>query len=128
MKSVKSLLAIFIVAVLVASCTTTQNTSGENYDENDRTRRVGNRVYVEDPFYGTVILERNPFTGRYHDVTYGNRSFSSPYNSWNNYRRYGNNNRIYRNNNGGNVQRPSREQQQPNREEARKKILGDNRN
>jgi hypothetical protein len=122
MKSVKFLLAIFTAAVVMASCATTQNATGEDFDES-RTRRLGDRVYVEDPYYGTVVLERDPFTGRYYDVTYGYRGYGSPYNTWNT-RRYGNYGRYYRNNVGGSIQKPSQEQQQPKREEARKKILG----
>jgi len=128
MKSTKSLLVIFAVAVVVASCATTQNTSGEGYDENNRTTTIGNRVYVDDPFYGRVVLERDPYNGRYYDVTNGYRGLSSPYNGLNNYRRYGNYNRNYRNYRNNtirrDVQQPSREPVQKNREEARKKILG----
>ena len=124
MKSVKFLLAIFTAAVVMASCATTQNASGEDYDEN-RTRRIGDRVYVEDPYYGTVVLERDPFTGRYYDVTYGYRGYGSPYNTWNSYRGYRNNARYYRNNSGGTInQRPAQEQSPQKREEARRKILG----
>ena len=136
MKSVKFLLAIFTAAVLMASCATTQSTSGEDYDDVDGTRRIGNRVYVDDPYYGTVVLERDPFTGRYYDVTNGigyRGAYRSPYNTYRGggYRGggyYNNNNRVYRNNNvGGTIQRPSQPQQQEvqkTREEARKKILG----
>ena len=119
----KFLLAILTVAVFISSCVTTQNTSGEDFDEG-RTKRIGDRVYVEDPYYGTVVLERDPFTGRYYDVTYGYRGYGSPYNTWNTSRRYGNYGRHYRNNSGVTIQRPSQEQNQPKREEARKKILG----
>lgn len=124
MKSVKFLLAIFTAAVVMASCATTQSTSGEDYDDLDRTRRVGNRVYVEDPYYGTVVLERDPFTGRYYDVTYGYRGYRSPYNTWN--RGYRTAPRVYRNNNGGGTiqQRPVQQEKPVNREEARRKILG----
>lgn len=123
MKNVKFLLAIFTVAVVMASCATTQNTSGE-YDENNM-RRVGDRVYVDDPYYGTVVLERDPFTGRYYDVTYGYRGYASPYNRYNtHYRGYRSYPRYYRNNNGGTIQKPQQQEVQKNREEARKKILG----
>src|ERR671912_2928114 len=112
MKSLKFLLAIFTAAVLMVSCATTQNTSDEDFDEST-TRRIGNRVYVDDPYYGTVVLERDPFTGRYYDVTMGNRgSIYSPYNRYNTYNRYNNNYRGYRstppryrnnNNSGGSI-------------------------
>src|SRR6478672_7482548 len=98
MKSVKFLLAIFTAAVLMASCATTQSASGEDYDEIDRSRVIGNRVYVDDPYYGTVVLERDPFSGRYYDVTYGYGGYRSPYNTINRgYRTYP---RYYRNNSG----------------------------
>ena len=131
MKSVKFLLVIFTAAVLMASCATTQNTSDEDFDEST-TRRIGNRVYVDDPYYGTVVLERDPFTGRYYDVTMGNRgSIYSPYNRYNTYPRGYRSSypRYYRNNNnsGGSVgisiEKPTPDLQKT-REEARKKILG----
>src|SRR5215203_4976485 len=108
MKSVKFLLAIFTAAVVMASCATTQNTSGEEFDESNA-RRVGDRVYVDDPYYGTVVLERDPFTGRYYDVTNGNRGYSySPYNRYNTYNRGYRNSypRYYRNNSNssGNIE------------------------
>jgi len=136
MKSLKFLLAVFTAAVLMVSCATTQNTSDEDFDESI-TRRIGNRVYVDDPYYGTVVLERDPFTGRYYDVTMGNRgSIYSPYNRYNTYNRYNNNYRgsrntparYYRNNNSGGsingrIEKPTQDLQKT-REEARKKILG----
>ena len=124
MKNVKFLLAIFTAAVVMASCATTQSASGEDFD-GDRTRRIGDRVYVDDPYYGTVVLERDPFTGRYYDVTYGYRGYSAPYNRLGVYRGgYRSYPRYYRNNNGGNTSRPTQPEARPNREEARKKILG----
>ena len=126
MKNVKFLLAIFTTVVVMASCATTQNTSGEHYDDENGVRRIGDRVYVDDPYYGRVILERDPFTGRYYDVTYGYRGYSSSYNRYNTYYR-GNRSypRYYRNNsNSSSVQKPSQQDQQKTREEARKKILG----
>lgn len=124
MKSVKFLLAIFTAAVVMASCATTQNTSGEDFDENT-TRRIGNRVYVDDPYYGTVVLERDPYTGRYFDVTNGYGGLYSPYNRLNMYRGYRSAPRYYRNNTyNGSVERPSKPDVKVTREEARKKILG----
>jgi hypothetical protein len=123
MKNVKFLLAIFTAAVLMASCATTQSASGEDYNDLDGTKRIGNRVYVDDPYYGTVVLERDPFTGRYYDVTYGYGGYRSPYNTFNRgYRSYP---RYYRNNSGGTIQqRPVQKDVPVNRGEARKKILG----
>lgn len=128
MKRVKLLMAMFAAVAIMASCTTTQYAS-DDLDETT-TRRIGNRVYVDDPFYGQVVLERDPFTGRYYDVTYGNRGFASPYNSWN-YRGYRNNyvRPPYRGSNPSlprnyNIQRPSQEKLQQSREETRNKVLG----
>ena len=108
----------------MASCATTQNTSSDDYDEDTRTQQVGNRLYVQDPFYGTVVLERDPFTGRYYDVSYGSRYGTSYYGTYP-YRGYRS---SYYQNYGtqrGNVQQaPAGGQVQGNREEARKKILG----
>jgi len=125
MKSVKFLLAIFTAVVVMASCATTQGASGEDYDL-DNARVIGNRVYVDDPYYGTVVLERDPFSGRYYDVTYGYGGYRSPYNTYN--RGYRTTPRYYRNNSRGSigtVQRPTQKEITPaNREAARKKILG----
>jgi hypothetical protein len=134
MKSVKLLLAMFAVTVIMASCVTTQGASGDDYADLDNARRVGNRVYVDDPYYGTVVLERDPYSGRYYDVTngIGYRGYRSAY-GWDPYRGYRSggyyrNNRVYRNNNnfGGTIQKqsPSQQEVQKSREDARKKILG----
>lgn len=125
MKSVRNFLAIFIVALVVSSCATTQP-SYEDYDGD--ARRVGNRVYVDDPYYGNLVLERDPVSGRYYDVTNGYRGYIAPYNSYNynRYRSYRNypSNHVYRNNGNTNNQAPSRPNVQQNREEARRKVLG----
>ncbi len=133
MKSVKLLLAMFAVTVIMASCVTTEGAYGDDYAEMDNARRVGDRVYVDDPYYGTVVLERDPYTGRYYDVTngYGYRGYRSGYGvgPYRGYRGgYYGNTRVYRNNNnfGGTIQRQSPQQQevQKSREDARRKILG----
>jgi hypothetical protein len=125
MKNIKFLLGLLTVVIIMASCATTQSAMGDDMDE-PRTQQIGNRVYLQDPFYGTVVLERDPYTGRYYDVTYGSRYGmgygGNPYGGY------------YRGNRGGGYygrgrviqqqQGPSREQIRPNREEARKKILG----
>ena len=138
MKSVKLFLSMLAVTVIMASCMTTQGASGDDYADMDNARRVGNRVYVDDPYYGTVVLERDPYSGRYYDVTNG--SFGArgrygygvgPYNRGYRGGYYGN--RVYRNNNnsfGNNnrtIQRPSapaKQEVQKTREAARGKILG----
>ncbi|HZH63602.1 MAG TPA: hypothetical protein VEY10_01835 [Flavisolibacter sp.] len=132
MTSVKSLLAVVIIAVLTTGCVTTQEAVGDDYDEDVRTQQSGNRLYVQDPFYGTVVLERDPFSGRYYDVTNGYRGFPSRYNGLNTYRRNGNYNRNYGtynrsfgNRSVGTIQRPAPQQPtQKTREDARKIILG----
>lgn len=88
MRIVKSVLLLTTVAALIMSCATTQSVITDNGVE---AQRMGNRVYVQDPYYGTVILEQDPITGRYFDVTNGfGRGFNSPYyGGWNNYRRFG---------------------------------------
>jgi hypothetical protein len=124
MKSVKYLLAIFFAAIVMASCTTTQRTIDDEFD-GATTRRIGNRVYVDDPYAGTVILERDPVTGRYRDVTYGRTYgyYNYPYNRLNTRVYRGGYNRGYGNYNHGNVQRPT-QPSQGNRSEARKRVLG----
>ena len=124
MKSITWLSGLFALVIVIASCTSTQNSTGEEYLDKDKITRAGNRVYINDPYYGTVILERDPFTGRYYDVTYGYRNHSSPFPA-NNYYREFRSYRSYRNNTDyPNEQRPSKEEISINRDEARKKILG----
>ena len=129
-----------ILMVTAVSCTTMQGVEDEYYSTQSG-RIATDRVYVNDPYRGTVVLERDPYTGRYYEV-------SSPYTTYNNRydsrydsrydRRYGNsrtnngygrNNRTYRNNGSyqQTPQKPTEEQirsNQKNREEARKKVLG----
>ena len=136
MKRLNSLLVVLavVVAVAVTSCTTSQGPYDESYDRNtigqyDVARQVGNRLYLEDPYRGTVVLERDPYTGRYYDVTsrYG---YYSPYNSYGS-RVYSNNTYYNRNNypttnTQTQQQAPQRgsEDWQKAREEARKRVLG----
>lgn len=131
MKNIKFLLGLFAVVIVMASCVTTR---GGYYDDmdNPRSQQIGNRIYMQDPFYGTVILERDPYTGRYFDVTYGSRFgnvYGYPYGGA--FRRggvyQGGNNRNF-NGNGEVVkpQRPSREEIREDRAETRRKVLGNN--
>ena len=135
-KFISALLAV-IVAFAITSCTTSQGPYDETYDRSrvgdyEVTRQVGNRLYVDDPYRGTIILERDPYTGRYYDVT-NSYGVSSPYTRYNTYgsrgyRTYNNN--IYRNTtprtNTPAPQQPQRgsEDWQKSREEARKRVLG----
>ena len=116
-----------VLLVTAVSCTTMAGT------EDGYGRQVnGNRVYVEDPYRGTVVLQRDPWTGRYYEVGpydtygtypyYGNRVYGSRVYSGREYRNYGRNDGYYRNNQSKN-QRPT-EQDNRSRDEARKKVLG----
>ena len=131
------LVAIALVLTITAvSCTTMAGTQDDYYDGREA-RVYGNRVYVDDPYRGTIVLERDPRTGRYYEVNsydpyynngyYGNRydrRYSRGYGSPN----YGRSNGGYYNNrnngsNNQNTQRPT-EDDRKSRDEARKKILG----
>lgn len=130
MKSIKFLLGLLTIVLVMASCAATQGATYDDYANAPGSQQVGNRLYVQDPYYGTVVLERDPVTGRYYDVTYGSRFGTGYYggygaNPYGNYR----NNRVYRrsggNYNGGTIQQgPSREQLNQHREETRRKVLG----
>lgn len=132
MKNIKFLLGLLSVIVIMASCATVGGSTDDEYLDNSGTQRIGNRVYVQDPYYGTVVLERDPYTGRYYDVTYGSRYGSSYYGTYpsRTYNRgysrgYSRGGGYYR---GGTVQSqpqsPSREELQKNRETTRKRVLG----
>jgi hypothetical protein len=134
MKNIKFVLGLISVVLVLASCVTTQNAMDDDMVD-PRSQQVGNRLYVQDPFYGTVVLERDPYTGRYYDVTFGGRPGFGYYNR----NMYGAvPNRVITNrvvtdrgtiDNRRNVivQQPPRRQEIPtNREEVRRKVLGDN--
>jgi hypothetical protein len=138
MKRFNFIQAVFAVVLMitVASCTTMTGAQDEYYE-----RGQANRVYVEDPYRGTVVLERDPYTGRYYEVNsygYDNRVYRSNNGYYGN-GSYGRNNSRYRTNNNGyyprsssprvyqNNQQPSEEQKkehQQSRDEARRKVLG----
>lgn len=123
--------AIAVMLMITAvGCTTMAGTQDDYYGRGN-TRAYGDRVYVEDPYRGTVVLEKDPRTGRYYEVSsyYGNRYYGSraydPYYGSPYYgRRSGG---YYRNNNGSsnnqNNQKPA-EDNRKTRDEARKKVLG----
>jgi len=125
-----------ILLVTAASCTTLREADDDYYYE--RTSSAPARIYVDDPYMGTVMMERDPYTGRYYPVTpYG---YGNGYPRTNAYRYYRQNNRYYRNNQGYPVyQTPPRTNTRPapqpptesqirereqKRNEARKKVLG----
>jgi hypothetical protein len=129
MKNIKFVLGLLSAVFVLASCATMQPSMEDDMID-PRTQQLGNRLYVQDPFYGTVVLERDPFTGRYYDVTFGSRLGQGYYNRMP-YR--GVQNRVITNrgsfDNRRNVivQQPPRRQEAPqNREEVRRKVLGDN--
>ena len=129
MKNIKFLLGLLAVVMIMAGCATTQGAMEDNGDVNDpRTQQIGNRLYLQDPYYGTVVLERDPYTGRYFDVTYGSRFGTGLYGAgpYGAYR--GGVNRGYYGRRGVVVQQPAapRQEVRPNREETRRKILGSN--
>ena len=139
MKRFNLLSAVIAVVLMVTavSCTTMRETEDDYYY--DRAPRASNRVYVDDPYRGTVVLERDPYTGRYYEVgsyggyssTYGYRNdrYGTVYDR--NYRRnrtYSNQNGNYNRNNtyNNNTSQGQTEDQkkEQRREEARKKVLG----
>jgi hypothetical protein len=126
------LAAIALVLTITAvGCTTLAGPQDDYYDRQDA-RVYGDRVYVEDPYRGTIVLQRDPWTGRYYEISpynngyYGNRYYGRGYRSYGyGYPSTRRNNGGYsnRNNNQSN-QRPS-DDDRKTRDEARKKILGD---
>ena len=127
MKNIKLLLGLLSVVIVMASCAT-MGTGGYGSEDDYRSQRMGNRVYVEDPYHGTVVLERDPYTGRYYDVTYGSRYRGGYYSA--------SPGRYYRGNRGGyyntrppviqqpQQQRPSREELNRSKQDTRRKVLG----
>jgi len=129
------LVAIAIVlTITTVGCTTMAGTQDDYYNGQEA-RVYGNRIYVDDPYRGQVVLERDPRTGRYYEVNpyydryYGSRYGSRTYDPYYGSPYYGrrNNGGYSRNNNNTNNtqnnQRPT-DDDRKTREEARKKILG----
>lgn len=131
MKNFSLLSAVIAVMLTVTaiSCTTAQGGYDDEY-YSTYDRRTPNRIYVDDPYYGTTVLERDPYSGRYYQV--------SPYGySYRNNIRYNNvysrnrNNYYYRNNqnsnprnNQGQIEQQKKDSEKQ-RNEARKKVLGE---
>lgn len=125
------LVVLAALMVTVVSCGVPMGTTGDYY-EDAPTRR---NVYYGDPYYGgvnTIIVERDPYTGRYYQVSpgyYGSGIYSAPayprggrvYNhgghSKNN-RYYNNNNSTGRNNNYYRTNPQVQQQQQQPRRQA----------
>lgn len=131
MKNFNLLSAVIVVVLMVTaiSCTTAQGGYGDEY-YSTYDRRTPNRVYVDDPYYGTVILERDPYSGRYYQASpYGysyrnNTRYNKAYSrNRNNYYYRNNENSNTRNNQGQTEQQKKDWEKQRN--EARKKVLGE---
>lgn len=122
-----------VLMVTAVSCTTMSGTQDDYYHDGQGTAQVyGNRVYVDDPYRGRIVLERDPWSGRYYEVspygTYNNRSYGSR-----TYGRSGYGSPSYRRNNSGYYPRgnqqnpqpqPSPQERKESKDEARKKVLG----
>ena len=124
-----------VLMVAAVGCTTMREADRDEYYE--RVSSTPGRVYVDDPYRGTVVLERDPYTGRYYEVnSYGtyygsrNRGYDPYYNGGRN--NYPRNNRTYRTTRQ--TPQPQPQQQPPSQEEikqkqqtkddARKRVLG----
>ena len=83
-------LTMLVLVVVLASCGFTQPGYG---DEQYPDRTVRSRSIYSDPYYGTTQVVRDPYTGRYYEVTpvspYGYDTYSSPYGTYGNSRSYG---------------------------------------
>ncbi len=104
--------------VTAIGCTTMQGTTDEYGN------RTSRRIYIEEPYYGSdqVILQRDPFTGRYYQVSpYGYSGRSSVYS-----RNYSNRNYNYRDN-GTQPTQEQRVESQKKINEARSIIRGKDR-
>jgi hypothetical protein len=119
-----------VVAALLMVAAVGCTTLGQGQDDYYSRTRGTDRIYVDDPYRGTVILERDPVSGRYYEVnSYGvNDRYYRGYG-----RTYGNGYYGRRHNNGryrpGTVtpKPPTQEeirQNQQNKNESRKKVLG----
>jgi hypothetical protein len=131
MKNFSLLSAVIAVMLTVTavSCTTAQGGYDDEY-YSTYDRRTPNRVYVDDPYYGTVVLERDPYSGRYYQISpYGysyrnNTRYNKVYSrNRNNYYYRNNQNTNTRNNQGQTEQQKKDWEKQRN--EARKKVLGE---
>ena len=124
-------LSMAIVAILMVAavgCTTLTESQDDRYA---RTHGA-DRIYVDDPYRGTIVLERDPFSGRYYEVdsySIRNDRYYRGYNSRYGNRYYGRNVYRGRNNTPTPQQPPTQDeirQNQQNKEEARRKVLGGN--
>jgi len=133
MKRFKILPVAIVLVLMVAavSCTPVRETG---YDE--RVSTTPGRVYVDDPYRGTVILERDPYTGRYYEINSYDAYYGSRYRNYDPYYRdryyHGNTRttrppRQYSQQPQTQPQQPTQEQirqRQEAKDEARRKVLG----
>jgi hypothetical protein len=131
MKRFKFLPVAIVLVLVVAAigCTPLRETEGDEYYE--RVSSAPGRIYVDDPYRGTVVLERDPYTGRYYEVgsysRYGTRyrGYDPYYGGGYNYPRT---NRTYRTQRQTPAPKPPTQeeirQQQQNKNDARNKVLG----
>ena len=113
-----------ILLVTAVSCTSTRDIYQE--DDGYRTsRHAPDRILVDDPYYGTIVMERDPFTGRYYQVgSYGQSAYGyDRYRDSRYYRNYPRRQVIYQQGNDTRSEQ-SPQQKEASRQEARKKVLG----
>jgi hypothetical protein len=110
-----SMVVLSVLMVGAVSCTTMQPASNDDYATSSRQEQPA-RIYVQDPYnFGrTIIMDRDPMTGRYYQVyptpvydSRYDRYYSNGYDSRYDDRRY--NDRYYSNR----EQYPTRRQSQP---------------
>ncbi|RYY86847.1 MAG: hypothetical protein EOO15_13365 [Chitinophagaceae bacterium] len=70
-----SVVVAALLAVGVVGCVPLQQTSGDDgyYEPDTRVSTAPSRIYVEDPYRPgyQILMERDPFSGRYYPVTRG---------------------------------------------------------
>ena len=123
-----SVVVALVLMVTAVSCVTPLQ-GGYDDDYYSTERRTSDRIYVNDPYYGTIVLERDPYSGRYYQVSpYG---YYSPFDTYGYGYNYPNYNRGYSDRRGSNSSSGNTRPSAPNNnskrnfEDARKKVLGD---
>ena len=122
-----SMVVASFLMLAAVGCTTMRTAEDSRYE-----RAGQDRIYVNDPYRGTIVLERDPYTGRYYEVN--SIGYSSPYSRYGYDDYYRRNDRYYRRYNHGSYNSGNQNPPQPtdqqirdrekNKAEARKKILG----
>jgi hypothetical protein len=132
MKRFNFLSVVIALVLVVAAIGCSPLTEADRDRYNERPASAAGRIYVDDPYRGTVVLERDPYTGRYYEVSsygsYNSRYYRGGYDPYYNDRNYSRDRRVYRTpRQTTQPQQPTQEQikqQQKNKEEARKRVLG----